>query len=130
MGLWILALPPLIIAGMIWQVVRRGYQMKDLVERGKPITGEVVNKVKFRGTASGGSRYLRYRFRDGDGQYYSHKIAIGIDDFKRYEPGQPIELVYLPDNPKVSAAATMVELTREAMRKQAEKKANESRESG
>jgi hypothetical protein len=130
MGFWTFAVLLLFIAVMIWRIVRRGYQMKDLVERGKPITGEVVNKVKFRGTSSVRNRYLRYRFRAGDGQYYSHKIAIGSDDFARYEPGQPIELVYLPDNPKVSAASTMVELTREAMRKQAAKKANESRESG
>jgi hypothetical protein len=130
MGLWTFAVLLLFVAVLIWQVVRRGYQMKDLVERGKPITGEVVNKVKFRGRSRMGSRYLRYRFRAGDGQYYSHKIAVGSDEFERYEPGQPIELVYLPDKPKVSAAATMVELAREATRKQAAKKTDESRESG
>lgn len=120
---WLVLLFPLAVVGvLIWRVVRRGYQMKDLVERGRPVTGEVVKKLRFRGSSTrGNNRFMRYRFPASDGQYYSHKIVIGIDDYNKLEPGDPIELVYLPDDPKVSARVEMVEMVREAMEKRAGK---------
>lgn len=122
--LWMTVLVPLaFVAILVWRVVRRGYQMKDLVERGRPVTGEVVNKVKFRGSSSVRNRYLRYRFRAGDGKYYSHKIAVGAGDYNALEPGDPIDLVYLPDRPAVSATAQMVETVRAAMAERDAKKA-------
>lgn len=120
---WVVLLFPLaVVGGLIWRVIRRGYQMKSLAERGLPVTGEVVKKLRFRGSSTrGNNRFMRYRFRAGDGQYYSHKIAIGIDDYNKLEPGDPIELVYLPDDPKVSARIEMVEMVRETMEKRASK---------
>jgi len=111
----------LFVGVMIWRVVRRGYQMRDLVQRGIPVTGEVVNKVKFHGSSGIRSRYLRYRFRAADGNQYSHKINISSSENEKYQEGRPIELVYLPDNPKVSATAAMVEMVRDAMQRQKQK---------
>lgn len=114
--IWVILLLPIaIVVAMLWRALRRGRQMQALVQRGRPVTGEVVGTVKFLGTASLRNRFLRYRFRADDGAVYSHKIAIGAKDYHALQPGAPIELIYLPDNPRVSARVEMVEQVREAL---------------
>ena len=108
----------LIVGGMIWQIVARGFQMRQLVGNGVPGTARVVRKLQFRGRKSSMRvRYLRYEFTV-NGKTYSRKIAVSKDEFDRYVEGDPIEIVYVSNNPKISAAKTMVEMCTPAPVKQ------------
>lgn len=115
MGLWTFAIGLLFVAVMAWQVVRRGFQMRDLVQHGLPVTGTVVSKVAFRGKSRVRSHHLRYTSSAPDGHEYSHRIAISSAENEKYQEGDPIELMYLPNNPKVSATAQMVQMSRRAL---------------
>lgn len=110
--LWIV--PLLIITFMILTVVRRGYQMRDLVAHGLPVTGKVLRKMGFDNGKGPRKRFLRYEFSIA-GHSYSHKIAVTADAYDRYAEGDAIELIYLPDNPKISAHVEMVEQCRQAL---------------
>ena len=109
----------LIVGGIVVVVVRRGLQMKKLVEHGVPVTGKVTDR-KSRSTSTGGSatHHLRYEFTAPDGRTYAHRITVTGDEYQSFRDGDEIDLVYLPDNPKVSAQASMVEL----LRRETEKK--------
>ena len=112
--LWII--PLTIIAMLLWTLVRRDYQMRDLVAQGVPVTGKVIRQLRFTGTRGQRNRYLRYEFSVGAGRY-THKIAVTVDESERYQDGDAIQLIYLPSNPKVSARVEMVEQCRQALQK-------------
>ncbi len=62
-----LVVPVIFIGLFVWRIRQRAYQMRDLVERGRPVTGEILEKLNFNTASGTRNRYLRYRFRAGDG---------------------------------------------------------------
>ncbi len=114
MELWIVAA---IVLAIIAVIVRRGLQMKQLAHHGVPGQAEIV--LKHRRRTSPGHQtagYLKYRFDAPLGQTLTNRIAVSEEIFARYEVGDPIEIVYLPDKPGVNGAKYMVNLSRKALK--------------
>lgn len=109
---FLLSIPLFFGYGIYW-LVRRGYQMKALVERGESGTARIVRKQRFRGMAmKQGSKRLVYEFRGPDGRPYQGRFMASDEEFSAAEPGQEIAIVYLPDRPAVHARRALVEQTR------------------
>lgn len=109
---FLLSIPLFIGYGIYW-LVRRGYQLKALVERGVSGTARIVRKRRFRGMAmKQGSKRLVYEFRGPDGRSYQGRFMASDEEFSAAEAGQEIEIVYLPDRPAVHARRVLVEQTR------------------
>ena len=100
------------LAGIGWAIYSRGRELKMLMQDGVPVTGAVKRKLSFNSPKGGRRYYLWYEFRPDSGKTYGRKIAVDAADFDRYEDGDPIDLIYLPGNPSISAARTMVDAVR------------------
>ncbi len=113
---WLNILIPIVIIGLIVGfIVRRGFQMKALAHEGVAIEGKVIKK--FRQPGSGTTApYLRYEYTTPTGERYENKIAVSEEVWQSHEEGDPIELVYTPNRPSVSAAKYMVNLSRQALK--------------
>lgn len=112
---WLIGLA--IIAAIGFVVVRRGFQMKDLANKGVVAQGKVIRKFKRTSTGGRASHaYLRYEFFTPDGQRFERSIAVGEEVFKAHEEGGAIDVVYVPEKPTVNGAKYMVNLSREALK--------------
>ncbi len=73
-------IPVAILLGVIFMIVRRGLQMKNLAHQG--VVGQTRVEKKFtRQSGSGGmsATYLRYEFHGPDGHLYSNKICESFE---------------------------------------------------
>ncbi len=106
-----------IIAAVIFIIVRRGFQMKDLAHNGVVAQGTVIKKFR-RGSGSRpqAHAYLRYEFLAPTGKRLERSIAVGEEVFEQYEVGSKIDIVYVRNKPEVNAAKYMVNLSREALK--------------
>ena len=112
------ALVALIFGGIIFLAVRRGLEMKELVEQGVETQGTVINKRSVTAPrASSRQQKLAYRYTDSQGGSHEHTSIMTYGDYDQYEVGQPIAVVYSAKRPGVSAAKFMVDLARETMKK-------------
>ncbi len=114
MGLWI---GVVILLAIIALMVRRGFQMKALAHDGVPGQAEIV--LKHRRRTSPGHQtagYLKYQFDAPLGRTITNRIAVSEEVFSRYEVGDPIDIVYLPDKPDINGAKYMVNLSRKALK--------------
>lgn len=109
---------PLILGAAIFFIVRRGLQLKNLAHLGVPITGKILLITKL-GSAhrSPQSRNwrLRYSFTLPDGRTFENGINPSKEE-RELKVGGPIEIIYLPTNPAVSATKGMVNLSRRALK--------------
>lgn len=110
---WVLILL-LVIGFIIYRVYRRGTELRGLTEHGVSAMGEVLLVQHFQ-IGPGNTRFLRYQFRTPNGDVYSRKIAMSTAEAERYRSGGTIEIIYLPQNPKVSAAKDMIEYVRKGL---------------
>lgn len=107
----------LAVAGVaLW----RGQQLRQLVARGVPVTGRVERKLRT-GKARGMSKRKRvvFVYTGPDGREYRRAATVTTSAWERYAEGGPIALVCLPDDPGVSAEATLVDSARAALNKRA-----------
>lgn len=112
---WLIGLG--IVGAVIFMIVRRGFQMKDLAHKGVVAQGTVIKKFR-RGSASRpqSHAYLRYEFLAPTGKRLERSIAVGEEIFDQYEVGSKIDIVYVKDKPEVNGAKYMVNLSREALK--------------
>lgn len=103
----------LIVIVMIVFGVRRGLQFKSLANEGVPLRATVIKKWKH----GHNKCRLRYEYDIPAQGKFSHSPWVTQDEYERYNPGDSIDIVYLPSNPKVSAMAAMVTLAKEALDK-------------
>ncbi|MDN3638755.1 hypothetical protein QWY82_08045 [Simiduia curdlanivorans] len=107
----------LILIAMVVLVIRRGLQMRRLVDHGVPATA-IANKVIGHTGATGMRRsFLRYSFEDSAGKPYQNKVMISPAERDAIYEGASVAIIYLPDNPKISALAQSVESARNALEK-------------
>ena len=105
------------VAALVVTVVRRGMQLRHLAERGVQAKG-AVGKMWSHGSGTGSStNRLRYRFTASDGREFKRSIMISPGERDTLREGAEVTVVYLPDNPRVSALLPMVEQAREALAK-------------
>jgi len=106
----------LIVAAILyWWFIRRGkgmaVDMGKLVEHGVDIEAKVVSKTR----SERSNRYLLYSFTLENRQSYSKQISPDFKLWDSLNEGDKIPVVYLPENPEVSAIKETVEKVRAAM---------------
>lgn len=110
--LWLLL--PAAIIYTIYRVVRRGYELKALAERGVESRARVTHKQHFRRKGMSSKRLI-YAFKGPDGRNYRHRSLISSKEFETVNIDQEIDIVYLPDKPSINASKAMVEQARAAL---------------
>lgn len=107
-----------IIALVIWLVVTRGLQLKQLVEDGVDIDGVVVRQFKRnpKGPAST-NYYLRYRYSDSQGREHEYRSNVNYDYWVAHPEGSTIAITCSASRPHISAPRYLVEQAREALNK-------------
>ena len=106
-----------IIAAIIYFTVRRGYQMKDLANKGVVAQATVIKKSRRSGTSgAAGSGYIKYEFLAPDGKRHESSIAVSEEVYSDHEEGSMIDIVYVAGKPQVNGAKYMVNLSREALK--------------
>lgn len=111
--------PVAIVGGLLYVVIRRGVQMKRLVEDGVPATGRVVAKLAHTRPGRRVSAVLRikYAYEDGQGLTHEHVSHVTQSTFNQHVEGGPIAIVYSRSKPSISAPAELVEQSRAALDK-------------
>lgn len=109
---------PAVVAFAVFMVIRRGLQMKKLAHLGIPITGKVLLVKQLASTHhSRQTRHwrLRYAFTLPDGRTFENGVNPSTEE-RQLQAGSPIDLVYLPADPQISATRGMVNLSRKALK--------------
>ena len=114
MGSFVLFL--IVAAFAYWWFIRRNKGMAEdmgkLVEHGVDIEAKVVSKTRSQRM----NRYLVYFFTLENRQSYSKQVSPDFALWDSLNKGDKIPIVYLPENPEVSAIKQTVEKVRAAMR--------------
>lgn len=93
----------LIIIGMVALMVRRSLQMRKLAAAGVTAQAEVL-KIWHHSHEKGPTRHrVRYCFLAANGQHYRNTVMITGERRARLAGLTHVAVVYLPNNPKVSA---------------------------
>lgn len=98
-------------------VIKRGTELRKLAENGTQAVATVEETWKFTGSTGRAIHRMRYHFTASDGQKYKRTVTLTTDECEKLTEGVQVPVIYLADNPKVSAMATMVELARKALDK-------------
>ncbi len=107
----------IIISLMVLLALWRGLELRQLVESGVPGKAKIIRKVKFRGKKGIPTYRMRYEFQARDGKLYSRAISLTSTEAAAYSVGDQIDIVYVPDKPRISASEAMVALGRQALKK-------------
>lgn len=102
----------LVIVGLAMRrTIGRGRQVQALSQRGIAAQAEVVRK--WRKLVGSGRREtaLIYRFA-AQGEEFAAETLEARNAFTHLEPGDTLEIYYLPENPAVSAPAWLVDEAR------------------
>ena len=122
MGFLLYAFLPVIIItlAIVGALVWRGMQFGELARHGLPVTGIVVRKFRT-GSGKAGSmgRRIAFCYVAADGVEHRRAATVASSKWAELEEGGPIQLVYLPAKPGVSAPAWLVEDARKALGKAA-----------
>lgn len=98
-------------------IKKRGQELVSLAKNGHRVNATIVNKTHHRSSKSGSSYYrFQYIFNTKDAEKISNTVNVSMDVYNENEIGSEVEIVYLPDNPKTSAMAYMVDLVQGAMK--------------
>ena len=119
-SLWLyLGLPVVLIGYGLFAVVRRGFQMRQLVLDGVETRGVVTAKLEYAGGRGSrrSQRRIAYSYCDAAGVEHRHVSMVTSDFWNGHNEGGPIDLIYSRSQPQVSAPKHLVELSREALAK-------------
>lgn len=113
-----LLVPVLILAGIVFILVKRGLEMKELSEHGIETVGRIVNKRSVKSSSSSSRRQkLVYRYTDTSGAAHEHTSVVPSEVYHAHEEGGTIPVVYSPKKPAVSAPKYLVDQARTALGK-------------
>ena len=120
MSSWLPILILIAIGAAIWFALRKlkaklalaAERMSSLVQQGIATTGRISAAERRRRSRGEYDYFVTYSFEAKDGSEYSKELRVKATEFDDYTEGQPIDLVYLPNNPDVSATREMVDKIR------------------
>lgn len=107
--------------GVRWikHVFKRGREMKALAEHGTTVAGYIKLRERIIRSRAGTSQlYLTYQFQDASGQEHTKRLRVFESEFKTADEGEPVEVVYLREDPEVNALRYFVDEMRAALNKQ------------
>lgn len=105
-----------VIFGGIWFAIRAvkrklvaaAGEMSGLLLEGKPTTARITATEKRRMSRAQFEYFVTYTFTSLDEAEHSKEFRVPATAFDGFHEGQPIEIVYLPHDPSVSATREMV----------------------
>lgn len=119
MGIAITLIVIAFIVLVIWLIVSRGLQMKQLLDDGIDIDGKVIRQFKCNPKKASLSTdyFLRYSYRDRNGIEYEYKSNVNRDFWAAHPEGSTIAITHSKSKPAISAPRLLVDAAREAMAK-------------
>lgn len=111
LGLIFATLLPLLVVYTIYRIVRRGFEVKVLLERGVEGRARVVRKLTFSAPNPAWHRVI-YTFEGPDGGTYKNRSMFDRDAFEALSEGDEIPILYLPDRASVNAPKWLIERSR------------------
>jgi hypothetical protein len=100
-------------AGLIRTAARWGTELIELQQFGVATTGVVLKKVSYN-TKGGQSRSVQYEYRDQFGATHTRKVLVTSDAWDALQDGGPIDVIYSPRRPKISAPKYLIEVMKTA----------------
>lgn len=105
-----------VIFGGIWfatRAVKRKFvaaagEMSGLLQEGKQTTARITATEKRRMSRAEFEYFVTYSFTSLDEAEHSKEFRVSATEFDSFSEGQPIDIVYLPSDPSVSATREMV----------------------
>lgn len=86
--------------------------MSSLLREGVETTAHVVATEKRRMSRRQFEYFVTYAFRTREGSDCDKELRVSATHFDDFSEGQPIEIVYLPRDPSISATREMVNKAR------------------
>ena len=78
---------------------------RNLERNGVWTTGEVISRSTRTSTETGNRRHrIRYQFEDAAGQEHARMVTVNAQRYRSMWQGRSLQILYLPDQPSVSAA--------------------------
>lgn len=116
---WSMLLFGVVLIGFVgynlWRLAQRGLQMRRLALKGVVGIAYVEGKNALRSTR-GGKRYrLTYCYTAAEGQTFRHTPDVTGDLWLSLNLGDPVRIVYLIENPHISALEEDVQKMRQAL---------------
>jgi hypothetical protein len=105
-------LPLLLVAYTVYTTIRRGMEMRRLAMEGVERSGTVTDKGLVRRGRQG---KIRYAYHDSLGNKHYRTSLVAREFYDHLEVGSPVKVVYLPNQPSVSALLADVEKARRAL---------------
>jgi hypothetical protein len=110
--------PVLILGAIVYFVVRRGLQFKELCEHGVDAQAVVEQKRSLAGHGSSSrQKKIVYRYTDSQGQSHVHTSVVTTNVYDVHDEGGPFAIVYSSKRPEVSAPKYLVDQARSALKK-------------
>lgn len=88
--------------------------MSRLTLEGETVTGRIAATERRRKSRGQFEYFVTYAFETKDGRDIEKELRVQATRFDEYAEGQPVDIVYLPSDPSVSATREMVDQVREA----------------
>jgi len=97
---------------------KRGKELLQLFQNGKKTTATVSKRQRIlRSSPEGTTKYrVSYVFKTESGEAISHSVYVSYDLYQETPVGSEVDIVYLANDPKISALGYMVGLVRSAMK--------------
>jgi hypothetical protein len=94
------------------KLAKAAKSLAELASAGVGVTGRIVSAEKRRMARAEFEYFVTYAFKTPDDAEYTRELRVQATRFDEYVEGQPIEIVYLPDDPTVSAIREVVDKVR------------------
>tara|TARA_R110002096_G_scaffold154923_1_gene319107 strand:+ start:5015 stop:5407 length:393 start_codon:yes stop_codon:yes gene_type:complete len=109
-----------VIFGGIWFAIRAvkrklvaaAGEMSALLQEGVSATAHITATEKRRMSRAQFEYFVTYAFTARDGAEHSKEFRVSATEFDSFREGRPIDIVYLPRDPSVSATHEMVSRAR------------------
>ena len=112
--IFVILLPIVFLAYVVYRLVRRGNELKQIVQDGIESSGTVTRAVTY-GSARK-QHYLHYEYRDGNGGLHTQRSLVSADFWASHPEGAPIAIVYSASRPSLAAPLELIEQARQALR--------------
>lgn len=89
--------------------VHRQREIKALLERGNTTTGRIIML-----STTSRRQSIRYEFKDAHGGTHKKTVFTTLEKFNDLRVGDDIQVVFLPDKPKVSISKALLDFVRAA----------------
>jgi len=110
--------PVAILSAMIFIVVRRGFEMRQLTLDGVDAIGMIKAKLIHRSPKGHRRTHrLHYAYLDADGRAHENRSLVTYEFWSRHDEGGPIDIVFSRSHPHLSAPRHLVEQSRVALAK-------------